>query len=325
MGEIEVEIGRNWEWIGGPTCVRRTGPGGSDRAPGRTTAIKMLGAAALAATLFLAVGEGGAQNRTTVQLLAGQTHFHGVAAGGAASPGGVYLATHHGLYAVAADGAAERLSAVQDFMGFSPHPTQPMWFFASGHPALGGALGVVKSLDGGRTWAKLADGIGGPVDFHQMDVSAADPNVMYGAYLGLLQVSRDGGRSWAIAGRLPSDVIDVAASAVSADVVYAGAEAGLFRSADGGATWQTVGEFSDPVTMVQASPSGGLFVFVAGGGLLRTSETDLRWVELANTFGDEVVLHLAIEEARLFAVTINRDGQFLNVSTDGGRTWNRLE
>ncbi len=79
-------------------------------------------------------------------------------------------------------------------MGFTPHPADESVLYASGHPAGGGNLGFIVSRDGGRGWSSLSPGVGGPVDFHQMDVSKADPSVIYGAHGGL-QASRDGGRT----------------------------------------------------------------------------------------------------------------------------------
>ena len=40
-----------------------------------------------------------------------------------------------------------------------------------------------------------------------MTVSPADPDTLYGSYGGV-QVSRDGGRTWALAGSGPSELID---------------------------------------------------------------------------------------------------------------------
>ena len=120
---------------------------------------------------------------TTVEALAEDSHFHGLAVD-PTDPSRLYLATHHGLYAVAPDGTAERLSPVQDFMGFTPHPSEPSTLYASGHPAGGGNLGFIVSGDAGRTWTQLSPGVGGPVDFHQMDVSPADPKTIYGAHGG---------------------------------------------------------------------------------------------------------------------------------------------
>ena len=79
---------------------------------------------------------------TTVQALSEHTHFHGIAIGPTRPPR-LYLATHHGLYAVGPDGSATRLSPVQDFMGFTPHPTDPSTLYASGHPADGANLGFM--------------------------------------------------------------------------------------------------------------------------------------------------------------------------------------
>jgi hypothetical protein len=103
---------------------------------------------------------------TSVSGLAENTHFHGIALD-LADPSRLYLATHHGLYAVAADGSADRISSNRDdYMGFTPHPTEPGVLFGSGHPTAGGNLGFMVSIDGGKTWTKRADGVGGPVDFH---------------------------------------------------------------------------------------------------------------------------------------------------------------
>ena len=140
----------------------------------------------IAAGAFLAT-RSHAEASTTVEALAGTTHFHGIAVD-PADPSRLYLATHHGLYAVAPEGTAERLSPVLDFMGFTPHPTDPLILYASGHPAGGGNLGFIASEDGGRSWSQLAEGAGGPVDFHQMDVSPADPETIYGTYGGNLQI-----------------------------------------------------------------------------------------------------------------------------------------
>src|SRR5918996_752920 len=164
----------------------------------------------IAAGAFLAT-RAHSEASTTVEALARATHFHGIAVD-PTDPSRLYLATHHGLYAVEQDGSATQLSPVQDFMGFTPHPTDPSILYASGHPATGGNLGFIASREGGASWSQLAEGVGGPVDFHQMDVSPADPNVIYGAYGGSLQISRDGGQTWEVVGPAPDGLIDLAAS-----------------------------------------------------------------------------------------------------------------
>ena len=115
-----------------------------------------LAVAIIAAGAFLAT-RSHSEASTTVEALARATHFHGIAVD-PADPSRLYLATHHGLYAVEPDGSATQLSPVQDFMGFTPHPTDPSILYASGHPAGGGNLGFISSEDGGRSWSQLAEG-----------------------------------------------------------------------------------------------------------------------------------------------------------------------
>ncbi len=106
-----------------------------------------------------------------VSALSERTHFHGIAVD-PIDPTRIYLATHHGLFVVTPDGTARLLSANKDdFMGFTPHPTDPSILYASGHPSRGGNLGFIVSTDGGTSWTQLSRGIGGPGDwFAELDV-----------------------------------------------------------------------------------------------------------------------------------------------------------
>src|SRR3546814_19365186 len=73
----------------------------------------------------------------TVSDLTGETHFHGIAVD-PRNPDRLYLATHHGFFAVGPDGVAQQISETEDdFMGFTPHPSDPDVLYASGHPAGG--------------------------------------------------------------------------------------------------------------------------------------------------------------------------------------------
>ncbi len=276
-----------------------------------------------AALALLAASAAAGGDSVPLSELRRQTHFHGLAVD-PADRSRLYLATHHGFLVVGADGLATRLSAVQDFMGFTPHPADPAILYASGHPAAGGNLGFIVSADGGATWAQLSPGADGPVDFHQMDVSPADPRVIYGAY-GYIQVSRDGGRSWTKTGPAPEGLIQLAASSADAGRLYAATRVGLLRSDDAGATWRGVGFDTEIVSMVRSAPGGRLFAFVVGRGLLRAAESDLGgWTPLGGPPGDQILLHLAIDPAdadRLYAIT--NDGDVI-ASADAGDSWRRF-
>jgi photosystem II stability/assembly factor-like uncharacterized protein len=253
-----------------------------------------------------------------VSQLARETHIHGLAVD-RRDPTFLLIATHHGLFRTGPDGQAERISAVQDFMGFNPHPRDPDTLFASGHPPEGGNLGFIASMDGGRSWTQISPGLNGPVDFHQMTVSPADPRTVYGAYGGI-QVSHDGGKTWEMSGPAPARLIDLAASARSPDTLYAATEGGLLVSTDAGKSWKPVLEGA-PVSLVEVTRQGIVYVFVLGRGLLRSAGQQIDFSTVNSDWGNRFLLHLAVDPTdpeRLFAAM--QHGQVL-VSTDHGRSW----
>jgi photosystem II stability/assembly factor-like uncharacterized protein len=256
----------------------------------------------------------------SLEVLAGKTHYHGIAFA-RSGPGTLLLASHHGLFALTKDGEATRVSPVHDYMGFSPDPVNPLGYYASGHPAGGGNSGFLKSADGGATWKQLSPGMGGPVDFHQMDVSPADPKTIYGSY-GELQVSRDGGQSWAVSGTPPAGLIALAASSLKADQLYAATQQGLYVSTDAGRSWQPLEFESEVVSTVKVAPDGFLLAFVLGRGLVKASESELdEWTPLSNGFAEAIPLHIAIDPANPNHLALTTQENAVFESVDGGVTW----
>lgn len=242
------------------------------------------------------------------------SHIHGVAFGAADD---LILATHYGVFAVDPDGQARLISEPDDFMGFTRAGADQL--IASGHPAGGGNMGVLTSSDGGAEWSHLADGVSGPVDFHAMSVSPADPEVVYGLFGGI-QVSRDGGKTWTISGPAPADTIDLAAAPDDPATLYAGTMDGLMVSTDFGASWTRSGTEGAPVTAVESAGSGNVYAFFAGGGLFRRNGGGT-WTALPEDFGQRVILHLAIDgdtPNRMVAVT---DASAVLISEDAGKSW----
>lgn len=284
----------------------------------RTIKCLVAGAAVLAGTAF-AVNTFTTAASVSLSDLRASTHIHGLAVS-RADPSKLLIATHHGLYLATADGAAELVSEVQDFMGFNAHPENPDVLYASGHPATGGNLGFIASNDRGQTWTQVSAGVNGPVDFHQMTVSPVDPSRIYGVY-GAIQMSSDGGQTWSIAGAAPDGLIDIAASSESADKLFAATETGLIVSSDAAKTWTSAIEGA-PVTMVEGGPDGAVYAFVLGEGLMRSErEEPLAFESVSDAFGQGYLLHLAIDPtdpSRLFAAT--GEGEFLQ-SSDKGETW----
>jgi photosystem II stability/assembly factor-like uncharacterized protein len=251
-------------------------------------------------------------------------HIHGIAVD-PDQPSRLLLATHHGIFAATSDGLATRISELDaDLMSLAVDPGNPRKFYASGHPAKGGNLGVMTSEDGGATWRRISDGSDGPVDFHALVVSPVDPNVLYGVYKGL-QVSRDGGNTWSRVGKAPEKLFSLAASAEDTNTLYAATMKGLLVSRDGGKNWVSEPFIQGPATMVHATPQGRLLVFVFGTGLVTTEQSRFAWKTVARDFQDRALTRFAVDphdQDRVYALT---DTGAIMTSRDGGRTWTSFE
>lgn len=261
---------------------------------------------------------------TTIEALAAETLFYGLVVD-RGDPSQILLATEQGLYAARLDGTARRVSETRDFyMGLAAHPNDPHILFASGHPPEGGNLGFVVSEDGGITWHKRADGVDGPVDFHEMDVSKANPQVIYGIY-GTLQRSTDGGHSWESVGRPPAGITQLAASSLDEDTLYAATQQGLLKSTDAGRRWGQAHWTTLSATMVDVTPDGTVHAFVTGIGLVRADEENLDWETLSEAAHTGIIEYFAADpgnETR-YAITIDpgTNAQSVIASRDGGKSW----
>jgi photosystem II stability/assembly factor-like uncharacterized protein len=282
-----------------------------------------IGALGLGGILMLVTGSGARAETPLAELLA-RTHVHGLAVD-RQDPGQLLIATHHGLHALDIEtGLVVQVSDHRDdLMGFVAHPTEAETFIASGHPATGVNLGVIASTDGGEAWVKLSDGVNGPVDFHQMDISKADPAIVWGNHGGL-QRSRDGGHSWQRVAEAPARLIDIAASALAPERLYAATETGLFVSEADAQDWQRAHPAQAPVSFVEVTADGTLHAFVLGEGLVRRAEDGGEWERLHPGLNGRYLLYFAADPqapGRLFAAT--QHGELI-ASEDGGRSWRQL-
>lgn len=186
---------------------------------------------------YFATSSGGGGTITN-SLVGSWNDVHGVGL----YDGTLYLASHNGLFKNADSGWELVGNEKSDLMGFVVSPAREGVVYSSGHSAsMTSNLGFRKSTDGGQTWQTISPVTSSPVDFHAMDASAADENLIYGsAGSGNdMYVTHDEGKTW---DRLspPAQVMSLAADREKANVVYAGTMEGLFVSNNQGDSWQKV-------------------------------------------------------------------------------------
>src|SRR5207302_8087321 len=102
----------------------------------------------------------------------------------------------------------------------------------------GSKHGIMKSIDGGKTFTDLPDTVGS--NFGQITIDPSNPQTIYAARRqGGVFKSTNGGANWALAGSLPGgETLGVVVDPQNPAHVFAWIQAqGVFRSNDGGATW----------------------------------------------------------------------------------------
>src|SRR5690349_17886782 len=105
--------------------------------------------------------------------------------------------------------------------------------------------GLLKSTDGGRSWAPLdaaLPGAASPVDALAVAADPFSPGVLYAAIAGgasRLYRSADHGATWRLSSRgIGARILTLAAHPTQRGVVLAGTTDGVFRSANSGESWR---------------------------------------------------------------------------------------
>ncbi|MDP3968838.1 MAG: exo-alpha-sialidase [Nocardioides sp.] len=225
----------------------------------------------------------------------------------------LYVASHHGVFALGADGF-ERVGA-ESFDAMSFTITGPDRFLMSGHPAPGAGgpahLGLSESTDAGRTWRSLS--LEGKADFHALE-AAGDHVYGVDSQSGRLMLTEDG-RRWRSLGQLPA--VDVAVHPRNPDLV-------LLTDASGSLGRLQV---SGPPQLVKSAPrlvlldwdSEDLLVGAGPeGSVYRSDDGGDSWREVGSL--PDVPHALTATESRWYAAT---EGGVL-VSTDAGATWSEV-
>jgi photosystem II stability/assembly factor-like uncharacterized protein len=206
---------------------------------------------------------------------------------------------------------------------------------------------VVRSTDGGASWAEIEVGPPPPGDPLRQFVLAVSPSyasdrtVFAATRHGEVFRSEGGGgqNSWARVGSLPDRVRSLAVSPHYVDdrVLYAGTVSGVFASADAGGRWHPVGprvanapqgRETDPGALVAISPAydrDGTVFAGTDSGLFVTRDAGRSWTEVtaepltASSGIEAVAISPDYQNDRTVVISTREHG--LLRSTAGGRSF----
>jgi len=253
-------------------------------------------------------GPAPAQGDTRAEL----EHIHGL--GVDPGSGGLYVATHYGLFRAAEDQTKLQRagSSRQDIMGFSVVGRRR--FIGSGHPDPSENqppnLGLIESRDGGANWSNIS--LLGKADFHVLESSGSRVYGFDGTQ-GRLMVSSDGGRSWQQR-TPPAGVFGLKIDPGDRDSVVASTERGLFSSRTAGNSWRPVNE---RLAGLLAWPRPNRLYLIDGQGQAQLSRDGGRRWQVVGSIEGQPAAFIA-SGTDLYAAL--GDGS-VKRSTTGGRLW----
>lgn len=238
-------------------------------------------------------------------------------------PSRLYVATHHGLFV--ADNDTKWAAVTKDpfdMMGFTMHPRDGNIMYASGHPGRAGqgwAVGVVKSVDAGRTWTTL--GLKNEVDFHAMTMEAgieSAPDTIYGFHGGKTHFSTDGGRTWQnrpVSFQVASMAVDPASGALLTATPQGLQQIGRHLEGE----WKTIATGS---AVAIAAGQGKLVAYMTRQGLARSMDAGRTWSPLNWTVpSEDYPWGIATGPSGSATTYVGTARGTIHKTVDGGASW----
>lgn len=211
---------------------------------------------------------------------------------------------------------------------------------ANSDPVAGipGGEGVLKSTDGGITWAHVNNGLEnlyvGSLFMHPENpdlLLAGTGNNQYNSGAGVYR-TQDGGDSWIRTLSIEEQITSVEISTSDPDIAYAAGRFSVFRSEDGGLSWQKVSGGDTPWGapgvqtgfpidfQVDPRDPNRIFTNAYGGGAFLSEDGGRSWRDASKGYTGAQVRDIAVDPTapgRLIVAA--RSGVF--ASFDGGDNW----
>lgn len=200
-----------------------------------------------------------------------------------------------------------------------------------------GGVGILKSTDGGASWATINNGLGS-LYVGSLVMDPRDPRRLLAgtgtdAYRDRagIYLTTDGGETWQYVGGQRIGSVEFSSS--TPGVAYASGVNAFFRSSDGGRTWNSYlnrnGQSWGPAGMSTGFPidmlidprdSLRLFINNYGGGNFLTTDGGASWTMASTGYTGADAKDVAVSRQNPALVYANtQSGPFK--SPDGGRTW----
>jgi photosystem II stability/assembly factor-like uncharacterized protein len=160
-----------------------------------------------------------------------------------------------------------------------------------------------KTVDGGRTWRGVHNGMIDDSDVFTMTLDRRDPHVVYATACTGIYRSGDAAARWAKAQGIPASSRRTRAFAqdpAEPNTLYAGTTEGLFISGDGTSTWRLATGKDVVVNAIAPLPhqhGGAILLGTDGAGVLRSTDGGRTWKPSNDGFAEQVFSRVLVDPA----------------------------
>jgi photosystem II stability/assembly factor-like uncharacterized protein len=189
----------------------------------------------------------------------------------------------------------------------------------------GPGLGVVRTDDGGKTWAERIEGLPSR-DVIAVAAHTTEPDTAYAVVReqGIYR-SQDAGKSWQMMDRGPQGLVQLIHSDMAGSMktgwLFAATSKGIRRIMDCFCLWQDAGELGSEAHSVTYDPRQPDQIYTTTEkGLFRSTDGGESWVKMTSPSSKVVALAFA-RSGILYAM--NEEGALFR-SADQGSTWNQV-
>jgi photosystem II stability/assembly factor-like uncharacterized protein len=200
--------------------------------------------------------------------------------------------------------------------------------------AVGGNDGrVIKSVNGGKSWSSINNGLGSSSEFQALAQSGSGSVLLTGDYTGAVYRSTDGGASWHPSGTglTATSINGIAADPHASGTFFASTDASIFKTTDGGLHWtpSAAGYPAGSPGGIAVDSSDSHVVLAAsildfpalGKGAFRSTDGGGTWTPVGGPLANETVWTFAADPAHAGVLYAGTFGGGVYRSADHGATW----
>ncbi|MFQ6609075.1 MAG: T9SS type A sorting domain-containing protein [Fidelibacterota bacterium] len=215
------------------------------------------------------------------------------------------------------------------------HPNDSNILYATLGAANNSPSGIIKTVDGGNSWAQADSGIDvdWETDVLPLAIDPHHPDTLFagtvGFFGGTLYKSIDGGQFWYDIGEQISDnnIHEIVIDHSNSQIVYVGTFGigKIFKSYDGGDNWEVISPWFEPggVTALAIDPeeSDRIYAGLSQFGFFLSNDGGSTWVEIDSSLTADNFTSIVISPTNHEEIYLSTWDGGVFKSSDAGSSW----